>query len=102
LSSPWNDRLGTPPKNSFYPNDPSLEVIDEKTGKPDEKRVLDFSLVGPGVTFRQATKWLRLDGYTQAMQIRRVDSTGFFGSWSAGVFAPSEFGHFCARRVPPH
>jgi hypothetical protein len=76
-----------------------FEVVDEATGEPNEHRSLDFWLDGEGLGIRRNSDLMRLDGYSRFLVIRRVTESEFFGSWSGGVFAVEEFGHFCARQV---
>jgi hypothetical protein len=76
-----------------------FEIIDASTGKANEERSLDFMIRGGGTNVERNSALMRLDGYTYSLNIRRATSSGFFGSWSAGVYGPGAFGHFCARRV---
>lgn len=40
-----------------------------------------------------------IDGAFMALQVRRIDSTGFAGQWSSGQEGRIASGHFCARRM---
>ena len=39
------------------------------------------------------------DGAFMALQVRRIDATGFAGQWSSGQEGRIASGHFCARRM---
>jgi hypothetical protein len=77
-----------------------FEIIDNKTGKVDDRASLDFWIKGAGVDIGRKSGLMQLDGFSYWLNILRVTPTGFFGSWEAGVFGFTEFGYFCARRVP--
>ena len=80
---------------------PVFEIINGRTGEPDDAASLDFSVEGAGVTVESRVTALRFDGFNQSLHIHNLDSSGFSGSYAAGVFGDDEFGVFCARRVTP-
>jgi len=41
----------------------------------------------------------RVDGGYMALRVRRVDSSGFAGSWASGVLRERSAGYFCAVRM---
>jgi hypothetical protein len=91
-------RASTP--NRAHKKQPLVfEIIDEDTRKADDERSLDFIVIGAGDYVARKSNRYQLDGYTTSLKILKVAPVGFFGSWSAGVFGPSEFGYFCARRA---
>jgi hypothetical protein len=89
-----------PPETRALSKPPHVfEIIDQSTGKVDDRGSLNFWIRGPGVEIGRKSGLMQFDGYSNSLKIRRVTASGFSGSWSAGVFADSEFGYFCARRT---
>jgi carboxypeptidase family protein len=76
-----------------------FEILNDGTEKPNDRASLGFWISGAGRDIGRKSGLMQLDGYSMWLNIRRVTASGFFGSWSAGVFGLSEFGHFCAVRV---
>ena len=76
-----------------------FEILHEGIEKPDDRASLGFWISGAGRDIGRKSALMQLDGYSTRLTIRRVTSSGFFGSWSAGVFGLSQFGYFCSVRV---
>jgi hypothetical protein len=78
----------------------TFEAHDER-GNYDEGGTLDLYIMAEGTGIPRNTDVMMLDGYHHYLAIRRITKDGFFGSFSAGVFADDDAGHFCAERISP-
>ena len=87
------------PKGLAHPL-PVFEIVDE-TGKLDDDAALSFFLEGAGQEIERRSSVMILDGFSQSLVIRELDTSGFSGIYAAGVYGPTEFGVFCAARIPP-
>jgi hypothetical protein len=82
---------------SLDPLAPGVLVLEHRPAHPDAPAGITLRL-GSDANRRGVT---RFDGGYFALSVRRIDATGFAGTWVSGVTNQSAEGYFCAERAGP-
>lgn len=77
------------------PSAPGVLVMEWRGPQPNAARKVMLRL-GADANRRERA---RFDGGYFALTVRRVDATGFAGTWASAAGGPAAAGYFCARRT---